>query len=95
MARDLGSGRQWTIARTKIGKLSNPSLRGTHVIWVDARSGATYLRAGRLGSTKRSVLARIRSRKASYWTTSLTVRAAFMTRWTISSGAARIYTSPA
>jgi hypothetical protein len=64
------------------------------VIWVDARSGVTYLRKASLTSKARRNLARIRGRSASYWTTSLGGNTAYMTRWTIASGAASIYRTP-
>ena len=89
--RTLANSTRRVFARTEIGRLSNPSLSGRRLIWVDARSGVTYLRHGRLDSKSRRVLARIRGRAASYWTTSLAPGAAFMTRWTIASGAAAVY----
>jgi hypothetical protein len=92
--RTLSQSERRVVAKTKIGRLSNPSLRGKRLIWVDARSGATYLRYGRLDSSKRKILARIRGRSATYWTTSLTAGTAYMTRWTISSGAAAVYRVP-
>ena len=87
----LSTGARRTIARTEIGKLTNPSLNQGAVIWVDARSGVTYLRKASLTSKKRRILARIRGRSASYWTTSLAGNRAYMTRWTIASGAASVY----
>ena len=91
VVRHLGSRTQRTIARTRIGRLSNPSLFQRRIVWVDARSGVTYLRRGKLGVKKRRTLAKIKGRRASYWTTSLSDRAAYMTRWTLASGAATIY----
>ena len=90
----LSSGARRTIARTEIGRLGNPSLHRARVIWVDARSGVTYLRKASLTSKARRNLARIRGRSASYWTTSLGGNTAYMTRWTIASGAASIYRTP-
>jgi hypothetical protein len=95
LVKDLRSGTLRTVARTKIGKLTNPSLRRKQVIWVDARSGATYLREGKVGTKRKRVLAKVRGRRVSYWTTSLSGSAAFLTRWTLASGAARIYRTPA
>jgi hypothetical protein len=89
--RNLAGRSRRTVARTEIGRLSDPSLFGKRIIWVDARSGVTYLRQRRLGSTKRRNLARLEGRARSYWTTSLSGTAAYMTRWTIASGAAAIY----
>ncbi len=88
---NLASRDRRTFAKTRIGMLSNPSLHRARVVWVDARSGVTFLRRGSLKSNKRRVLARINRRTASYWTTSLTGNAAYMTRWTLASGSATIY----
>jgi hypothetical protein len=89
--RNLAGGGRRTFAQTRIGMLSNPSLHGKRVVWVDARSGVTYLRRGSLTSRTRRVLARIKGRTASYWTTSLSGSSAYMTRWTLASGASSIY----
>lgn len=90
----LSTGARRTIARTRIGKLTNPSLHQRRVIWVDARSGVTYLRKTSLTSGARRNLAKIEGRSASYWTTSLNGSTAYMTRWTLASGAASIYKTP-
>ena len=90
----LSTGARRTVARTEIGRLGNPSLHQSKVIWVDARSGVTYLRRASLTSRARRNLARIKGRSASYWTTSLGGNAAYMTRWTIASGTASIYRTP-
>jgi hypothetical protein len=87
----MSTGNRRTFARTKIGRLSNPSLRWKRIIWVDARSGVTFLRKGSLGSGRVRTLARVRGRAASYWTTSLSGKVAYMTRWTIASGSASIF----
>jgi hypothetical protein len=85
-----GHGRR-TIARTRIGRLSNPSVCRSRVVWVDARSGVTRLRLGSVRSRRTRVLASIRSRAVSYWTTSLSTRRAYVTRWSLGSGAAEIH----
>lgn len=87
-------GKRRMVARTKIGRLSNPSLYRQRMIWVDARSRVTYLRRARVDGKRQRVLKRIRSRTASYWTTSLWGRNAYMTRWTIATGAATIQRTP-
>ena len=91
LVRNLAGRHRRTVARTEIGRLSDPSVAGKKIIWVDARSGVTYLRRRKLDSNKRKTLARLEGRARSYWTTSLSRRAAYMTRWTLSSGAATIY----
>ena len=87
----LSNGARQTVARTRIGRLSNPSLHYRKVIWVDARSGVTRLKQWRIGSRKRRVLATVRSRAVSYWTTSRGPNACYTTRWMIASRAAEIH----
>jgi hypothetical protein len=91
LVRNLAGRHRRVFARTRIGRLSDPSVAGKRIIWVDARSGVTYLRRGKLGSSKRRNLARLEGRARSYWTTSLSRKAAFMTRWTLATGWAGIY----
>jgi hypothetical protein len=88
--RTLATRERRTIARTRIGRLSNPSVWRRRVVWVDARSGVTRLRLGSVSSRRSRALTRIRSRTVSYWTTSLSSRAAYLTRWSLASGAAEI-----
>jgi hypothetical protein len=92
--RTLSSRERRIIARTKIGRLGNPSLNRTRIVWVDARSGATYLRQGRIGSRRTRVIAKIKSRWTSYWTTSISGRATYFTRWGVRTGAAQIHKRP-
>jgi hypothetical protein len=86
----LSNGARQTVARTRIGRLSAPSLYYRKVIWVDARSGVTRLKQAWIGSRKRRVLATVRSRAVSYWTTSRGPNACYTTRWMIASRAAEI-----
>jgi hypothetical protein len=87
----LATRHRRVVAHTKIGRLSAPALFRKKLIWVDARSGVTSLRRGKLGSNWRRNLARIEGRARSYWTTSLSRTTAYMTHWTLASGAAAIY----
>jgi hypothetical protein len=81
MVLKLSSGARRTLAYTRIGLLGNPSVYRTRVVWVDARFGVTFLKQGWLTGSRRVVLARIRSRTVSYWTTAVASNAAYMTRW--------------
>jgi hypothetical protein len=81
MVVTLSSGARKTMATTHIGLLGNPSVYRTRVVWADARFGTTYLKQGWVTGPRRVILARIRSRTVSYWTTALSSSAAFMTRW--------------
>jgi hypothetical protein len=92
--RTLATRNRRVIASTKIGRLSNPSLNRTRIVWVDARSGGTYLRQGRIGRRGSRVIARIRRRSPSYWTTSISAHATYFTRWTVSTGGAVIVRRP-
>jgi hypothetical protein len=92
--RTLATKERRIIARTKIGRLGNPSLNRTRIVWVDARSGVTYLRQGRLGTSNKRLLAKVRSRGTSYWTTSISGAATYFTRWTVRTGAAQIHMRP-
>jgi hypothetical protein len=92
--RALAGHERRIIARTKIGRLGNPSLNRTRIVWVDARSGATYLRQARIGSRTKRVIAKIKSRSMSYWTTSISASATYFTRWTVRTGAAGIHRRP-
>jgi len=89
--RTLATRGARTIARTRIGRLTNPSVWRTRVIWVDERSGVTRLRVGSVRSRRSRVLTSVRSRSVSYWTTSLSTRRAYLTRWSLGSGAAEIH----
>jgi hypothetical protein len=90
----LASGRRQTIAVSRIARLTNPSLHYKKIVWVDARFGATRLRQGRVDSRRTKVLATVKGRRVSYWTTSLTGSAAYLTRWTVRTGAADIRSRP-
>jgi hypothetical protein len=87
----LASGARRTMARTRIGLLGNPSVYRTKVVWVDARFGVTFLKQGWLTTSRRVVLARIKSRTVSYWTTSVASNAAYMTRWVMPTAHADVY----
>lgn len=91
MVVTLANGARRTMATTRIGLLGNPSVYRTKVVWVDARFGATFLKQGWLTSSRRIVLARLKSRTVSYWTTSLASNAAYMTRWVMPTARTDVY----
>jgi hypothetical protein len=91
MVLRLASGARRTLASTRIGLLGNPSVYRTKVVWVDARFGVTFLKQGWLTSSRRIVLARVRSRTVSYWTTSVASNAAYMTRWVMPTAQTGVY----
>lgn len=91
MVLTLSSGARRAIARTRIGMLGNPSVYRTRVVWVDARFGITFLKQGWLTDPRRVVLARVRSRTVSYWTTAVASNAAYMTRWVMPTAHVDLY----
>jgi hypothetical protein len=92
MLKTLSSGKKRVVAKTRIGLLHDPSLGSTRITWIDGRSGASHVRLGWIRSGRsRRTLGSLRTRTRAHWTTALAYRAAFATRWTLSSGASSIY----
>ena len=91
MVVTLSSGARRTMAITRIGLLGNPSISRTKVVWVDARFGNTYLRQGWVTGPRRILVARIRSRTVSYWTSAISSSAVFMTRWVMPTAHTDLY----
>jgi len=87
----LASGARRTMASTRIGLLGSPSIYRSRVIWVDARFGVTYLKQGWVTGSRRVILARVKSRTVSYWTTSVASNAAYMTRWVMPTARTDVY----
>ena len=78
---DLTTGRRSLLARSKIGLLAFPSLSDTRVIWVDQRQRKSFLRVRRLDRRGTVTIARTRSLDEVFWTTALSGRSAYVTRW--------------
>jgi len=79
----------WTrraIVRTSIWMESNPSLTGTRIVWVEQRPAGSYLRLRRFDSSRTRTLTHVKGRKTFLWTTALTGRTAYVTKWTPSAG---------
>jgi hypothetical protein len=91
MVKPLKSNAKRIVARSKIARVSNPSLYLSRIVWTEERSGVSYLRLGWVGAKPRRALERMRSRTRAYWTTTLGSGRAYSTRWTLASGAAGIY----
>jgi hypothetical protein len=79
------------VERTKIGRLANPSLHPPRLLWVDERSGSARLELGFMNRKKVRLLARIRSRSTSFWTTALGYRVAYATRWSLRTRGATVF----
>jgi hypothetical protein len=83
---NIGAWTRRTIVRTSIWMESNPSLTGTRIVWVEQRPAGSYLRLRRFGSSRTRTLTHVKGRKIFLWTTALTGRTAYVTKWTPSAG---------
>jgi hypothetical protein len=79
---DLATNKRQEIKRTTIWMETNPSLTGKRLIWVEQRPKGSYLRMRLLGSGRTRTLMRVKGRASYLWTTALTGRSAYVTRWT-------------
>jgi len=79
---DLGSNKRRAITRTNIWMESNPSVTTRRIVWVEHRPQGSYLRMKWFGSKRTRTLMRVNGRKTLLWTTALTGRTAYVTRWT-------------
>jgi hypothetical protein len=86
----LASGKRRTIARSKIAVLANPSLSSTRIIWVKQAARSCLLLVRRLDSrTVRRIYKTTRKTRL-LWTTTLTGRTAYVTRWSQRTGASTL-----
>jgi hypothetical protein len=83
---NIGAWTRRAIVRTSIWTESNPSLTGTRIVWVEQRPAGSYLRLRRFGSSRTRTLTHVKGRKTFLWTTALTGRTAYVTKWTPSAG---------
>ena len=85
------TGRRWTLARSKIALLRNPSVYRKQVVWADERSGLATIRLRHTwgGAVRR--IAHIRSRDLGFWSTALSANRVYATRWSLRTRSATIY----
>ena len=91
---DLATWTRRAVVRTNIGMVTNPSLTPTRIIWVEQRTQGSlrgedyvprvgsFLRMKRFGRGSTRTLMRVDGRRTFLWTTALTGRIAYVTRWT-------------
>jgi hypothetical protein len=79
---NLATNDRRVIRKTKIWVEANPSVTGRRIIWVEQRPQASYLRLRWLGSSRTRTLTRVKGRATFLWTTALTGRTAYVTKWT-------------
>lgn len=87
---DIASGHKEVVMATAIALLSNPSLSSNRILWIKQRQGISSALVRKLRKTQIRILARVMSQRTFYWTTELYGLTAYVTRWSVSSGAARI-----
>jgi hypothetical protein len=61
---------------------ANPSVTAQRIVWVEHRPTGSYLRMKWFGSNRTKTLVHVNGRKTLLWTTALTGRTAYVTRWT-------------
>jgi hypothetical protein len=88
---NLATKERRVLARSGIALYSFPALGARFVAWVEQRAGgmAALVVARRDGSQRRELL-RLESRRRALFTTGLTGRVAYVTRWVPATGRARI-----
>ncbi|HEX2044378.1 MAG TPA: hypothetical protein VHF23_01985 [Gaiellaceae bacterium] len=87
----ISTGTRRNVARSKVALLRHPALTGKRILWTDERSGRAWLRLQRISGGRVRTLGRMRTREVGYWTTALTRRAAYATRWSLRTGRATVY----
>src|SRR4051794_19747025 len=85
-AMNLQTGNRRTIRRTHIWQESNPSVSATRIVWVEQKPTGSYLKMRRFSSGRTKTLMHVEGRKTFLWTTGLSGRTAYATRFTPSTG---------
>ena len=83
------NGRTRSFAATHLWALTNPAVTRWRLLWVETRSGVAYVRVHRFGGRTHTV-ATLWGRTYAYWTTGIWRGIAYVTRWSVASGAAGI-----
>jgi hypothetical protein len=87
---EIANGDKQVVMATTIALLSNPSLSSTRILWIKQRQGISSAYVRKLRRTRIRLLARVSSQRTFYWTTDLYGLTAYVTRWTVAGGVARI-----
>jgi hypothetical protein len=81
--QSLATGRRWVIAQSAIAVLANPALTSRRILWVQQYSRSCSLMTRRLDSRTVRRIYRTTSKSRLLWTTALTGRTAYVTRWSL------------
>lgn len=86
----ISRGKRAVLSHTDIWLLENPAVSLRSLVWVrQVRNVSTFYRR-RLGSSRVTVLARESGDRYAFWTSDTAARKAYVTRWSLSTGAAGI-----
>jgi hypothetical protein len=86
----LDTGVRTLIARSRIALEANPALTPLRVVWVEERSKSTFLRRRRFDRPGTRTIYVTTGRTRLLWTTALTGRVAYVTRWSQITGASTL-----
>ncbi len=79
---NLRTNERHAIKRTNVWMEANPSVTSRRIVWVEHRPQGSYLRMKWFGSKQTKTLMHVSGRKTILWTTALTGRTAYVTKWT-------------
>ena len=79
---DLATDERHVIRRTNIWMETNPSVTAHRIVWVEHRPRGSYLRMRWFGNNRTKTLMHVNGRRTFLWTTALTGRTAYVTKWT-------------
>jgi hypothetical protein len=86
----LATGKRIIIARSKIALETYPSLTASRIVWIEQRSHGSALRHRRFDRTGARTIYSSTGRDRLFWTTALVGRTAYVTRWSLSTGASTL-----
>jgi hypothetical protein len=89
-AQRLATGGRSVIARSSVLVLANPSITSTRIVWVRQSSRSCILRMRRWASPTVRTIYRTSGSTRLLWTTALTGRTAYVTRWSLRTGASTL-----
>ena len=80
--QNVTTNKRRAIKKTNVWQESNPSLSSTRIVWVEQRPQGSYLRMSWLGNRRTKTLMHVKGRRTFLWTTALSGRTAYVTKWT-------------
>ena len=89
-AQVLATGRRSVIARSSVFVLANPSITSKRIVWVRQNSRSCALLMRRWASPAVKRIYRTAGTTRLLWTTALTGRTAYVTRWSLSTGSSTL-----